>query len=318
MFRDNTKELKANFYMDGFLNLNKPVGFTSHDCVAKLRRLLNTRRIGHAGTLDPLATGVLPIAVGRATRLLQFLRSDKAYRAVIRFGVSTTTDDLEGEILNQQSVPHLDLATVKIALQQFQGIIQQVPPIYSAIQVDGKRLYDLARSGKNVEVPTRTVEVSEIKIVDWHSGEFPELEIDIACGGGTYIRAIARDLGTALQTFGTLVNLIRTQSSGFDLENSLTLEQLEDQLQQNIFQPVLPDEVLAHLEAIALSPTLAKRWGQGQRIAPYDLPETFTTSRAPLRIHTETGTFLGIGQLTDPPTGTILTAHIVFLDSAEL
>ena len=129
--------------MDGFLNLNKPVGFTSHDCVAKLRRLLNTRRIGHAGTLDPLATGVLPIAVGRATRLLQFLRSDKAYRAIVRFGVSSTTDDLEGEILNQQPVPYLDLAEVKVALQQFQGTIQQVPPIYSAIQVDGKRLYDL-------------------------------------------------------------------------------------------------------------------------------------------------------------------------------
>lgn len=304
--------------MDGFLNLNKPVGFTSHDCVAKLRRLLNTRRIGHAGTLDPLATGVLPIAVGRATRLLQFLRSDKAYRAVIRFGVSTTTDDLEGEILNQQPVPHLELPSVKTALQQFQGTIQQVPPIYSAIQVDGKRLYDLARSGKTVEVPTRTVEVSEIKIVSWQPGDFPELEIDIACGGGTYIRAIARDLGTALQTFGTLVNLIRTQSSGFDLENSLTLEQLEEQLQQDTFQPVLPDEVLGHLEAIVLAPTLAKRWCQGQRIAPYDLPETFTISRAPLRIYTETATFLGIGQLTDPPTGTILTARIVFLDSAEL
>ena len=300
--------------MDGFLNLNKPVGFTSHDCVAKLRRLLNTRRIGHAGTLDPLATGVLPIAVGRATRLLQFLRSDKAYRAIVRFGVSSTTDDLEGEILNQQPVPHLDLAEVKVALQQFQGTIQQVPPIYSAIQVDGKRLYDLARSGKLVEVPTRTVEVTEIKIVNWYPGDFPELEIDIACGGGTYIRAIARDLGTALQTFGTLVNLVRTQSSGFDLENSLTLEQLEDQLQQTTIQPVLPDEVLGHLEAIALSPTLAKRWCQGQRIAPYDLPETFTNSRAPLRIYTETGTFLGIGQLTDPPTGTILTARIVFTD----
>ncbi|MEX0270641.1 tRNA pseudouridine(55) synthase TruB [Leptolyngbyaceae cyanobacterium UHCC 1019] len=303
--------------MDGFLNLNKPVGFTSHDCVAKLRRLLNTRRIGHAGTLDPLATGVLPIAVGRATRLLQFLRSDKAYRAIIRFGINTTTDDLEGEILNQQPVPHLNLADVKTTLQQFQGTIQQVPPIYSAIQVDGKRLYDLARSGKTADVPARTVDVSDIKIVNWQPGEFPELEIAIACGGGTYIRAIARDLGTALQTFGTLTNLIRTQSSGFDLENSLTLNQLEEQLQPQTFQPILPDEVLGHLEAIALPPPLAQRWSQGQRIAPYDLPETFTTSRAPLRIHTETGAFLGIGQLTDPPTGTVLTARIVFLDSAE-
>jgi tRNA pseudouridine55 synthase len=301
--------------MDGFLNLNKSVGFTSHDCVAKLRRLFNTRRIGHAGTLDPLATGVLPIAIGRATRLLQFLRSDKAYRAVIRLGITTTTDDLEGDILNQQPVPHLKLEAVKTALQQFQGTIQQAPPIYSAIQVDGQRLYDLARTGKTVEVPIRTVEVSDIKVVGWEAGDFPEVEIEIACGSGTYIRAIARDLGTSLHTFGTLGNLIRTKSSGFDLENSLTLEQVEEQLQQQTFQPVFPDTALRHLEAIVLSPILAKRWSQGQRIAPYDLPASFTTSRSPLRVYSETGRFLGIGQLTDPPTGTILTARIVCTDS---
>ncbi|MEO0491687.1 MAG: tRNA pseudouridine(55) synthase TruB, partial [Cyanobacteria bacterium J06659_2] len=129
----------------GFLNLNKPLGWTSHDCVARLRRLLNMKKIGHAGTLDPLATGVLPIAVGRATRLLQYLPKQKAYRATIRFGITTTTDDLEGDILTQQPATQLTRQQVEAVLGQFVGMIRQKPPMYSAIQVKGKRLYELAR-----------------------------------------------------------------------------------------------------------------------------------------------------------------------------
>ncbi|HEY9875793.1 MAG TPA: tRNA pseudouridine(55) synthase TruB, partial [Candidatus Obscuribacterales bacterium] len=130
------------------MNLNKPAGMTSHDCVARVRRLLRLKRVGHGGTLDPAVTGVLPIAVGKATRLLQFLRQDKAYRGTIRLGLRTTTDDLEGEVIATQPVTNLSLDAVKFALEQFQGIIQQVPPSYSAIQVQGKRLYDLARAGE--------------------------------------------------------------------------------------------------------------------------------------------------------------------------
>ncbi|MEQ8963487.1 MAG: tRNA pseudouridine(55) synthase TruB, partial [Coleofasciculus sp. C2-GNP5-27] len=136
--------------MQGFLNLNKSAGFTSHDCVAKVRRLLRLKRVGHGGTLDPLATGVLPIALGRATRLLQYMTSDKAYRATIRLGVKTTTDDLEGDIVATASASGLTLETVVPLLQQFQGKIDQIPPMYSAVQVQGKRLYELARAGKTV------------------------------------------------------------------------------------------------------------------------------------------------------------------------
>ena len=213
--------------IDGFINLYKPYDWTSHDCVARLRRLLNTKKIGHGGTLDPKATGVLPIAVGKATRLLQYLPTGKAYRAVIRFGVTTTTDDLEGEIVTQQSATQLTLEAIQAALPQFLGKIEQTPPIYSAIQVEGKRLYQLARQGKAVEVPSRQVVIHQLQIEGWQPGKQPELTLDIHCGPGTYIRSLARDLGAAMGTGATLANLVRTHSSGFDLADSITLEELE-------------------------------------------------------------------------------------------
>jgi len=159
--------------VQGFVNLNKPGGLTSHDCVARLRKLLRLKRIGHGGTLDPAATGVLPIALGKATRLLQYLSHEKAYRARIRFGITTSTDDLEGEILTQRDASDLTLAEVQTALPQFVGKIEQIPPSYSAIQVGGKRLYELARAGQLVEAPLRQVEVHQIQILDWHPGELP-------------------------------------------------------------------------------------------------------------------------------------------------
>ncbi|KOP28198.1 tRNA pseudouridine synthase B [Hapalosiphon sp. MRB220] len=279
--------------MFGFLNLNKPFSWTSHDCVAKTRKLVRLKRVGHAGTLDPAATGVLPIALGKATRLLQYLPGEKAYRATIRLGVRTTTDDLQGEIITEQKVTNLTLETVKIALQQFQGKIEQIPPSYSAIQVDGKRLYDLARKGEVVKAPVRTVEVFKIEILDWREGEFPEIDVAIACGTGTYIRAIARDLGTVLETGGTLAALQRTASSGFILENSLTFTDLEAQLQAGTFQPLPPDSPLQHLPSVSLSAPADQKWCQGQKI-------TFADSASQiLRVYAEDGRFLGIGQIKD-------------------
>lgn len=279
--------------MQGFLNLNKPFDWTSHDCVARVRKLLRLKRVGHAGTLDPAATGVLPIAFGTATRLLQYLPGNKAYQATIRFGVQTTTDDLQGEIITSTPCPGLDLAEIKALLPQFIGKIQQIPPSYSAIQVDGQRLYDLARRGEQVEVPVRTVEVFEIEILAWREGEFPELDIAIACGSGTYIRAIARDLGAALQTGGTLAALTRTASSGFELANSLTLSDLETQLQTGTFQAIAPDTALLHLPTVILPALSAKKWCQGQRI-PVNLDITGI-----VRVYEPENHFLGIGQIND-------------------
>ena len=246
--------------MDGFLNLNKPSGFTSHDCVAKVRRTYQLKKVGHAGTLDPAATGVLPIALGRATRLLQYLNHDKAYQATIRFGMTTTTDDLEGEILTQQTVPNLSLEQIREKLPLFQGVIQQIPPNYSAIQVEGKRLYDLARSGQAIDVPSRTVEIYSLSILEWRAGGFPELDLAIACGSGTYIRSIARDLGAELGTGATLASLIRTESNGFRLKESVTIETLPVPL-------IEPEAVLLHLPEVSVEAAIARRWCQGQKIA---------------------------------------------------
>ncbi len=323
--------------MQGFLNLNKPAGITSHDCVARVRRLLRTKRVGHGGTLDPAATGVLPIALGPATRLLQYMQQDKAYRATIRFGVTTATDDLEGETLTAVPVPHLTPDTVKAALGQFLGAIEQVPPAYSAIQVGGKRLYDLARAGKPVEVPARQVRVHNIEIKDWRPADFPEIDLEIACGPGTYIRAIARDLGAAVHTGGTLARLTRTFSSGFTLEESLTFDALSEQLERLTFEPVPPAAALAHLAAVNLPAAAARRWCQGQKIFDFtfsiELPEQgkitesvssesnpqmpnpksqIPNPQLPVRVYREDGLFLGVGELANSETEPALIPVVVF------
>lgn len=303
---------------EGFLNLNKPLGITSHDCVARVRRLLKLKRVGHAGTLDPAASGVLPIALGKATRLLQFLPADKAYWGTVRFGLTTATDDLEGEILTSCCASGLTRSAVEAVLPRFLGKIQQVPPSYSAIQVEGKRLYDLARRGERVVAPVREVEVLQVEVLDWRPGEFPELDVAIACGAGTYIRAIARDLGALLKVGGTLAALTRTHSSGFSLASSLTFEELEVLLQQGAFSPVSPMEALGHYRAIALSTDDARRWCQGQRLplspgSPIraeggdDAP-----SPSPVRVTHENGQFLGMAQLVNSGTESFLAPQVVF------
>lgn len=293
--------------MQGFINLDKQAGFTSHDCVALVRKHLRLKRVGHGGTLDPVATGVLPIALGKATRLLQYLQADKAYHATIRLGVVTTTDDLAGEVVTTSPVPELNLEQVTAALRQFKGKIEQIPPKYSAIQVQGKRLYDLARTGKEIEVPVRIVEVFKIDVLDWRGGDYPELDVAIACGAGTYIRAIARDLGIMLQTGGTLAALKRTQSSGFSISDSITLDQLKEQLQAGSFKPIAPETALQHLPSITLPATLAQKWCQGQKVVCQD----DVAANSPVQVYREDDRFLGIGHL-EADTEVLLIPDMVF------
>ena len=253
--------------MDGFINLKKLPDWTSHDCVAKIRRILQTKKVGHGGTLDPAAVGVLPIAIGKATRLLQYLPEGKAYRAVIRFGVQTTTDDLEGDIIYSEPVTDLTIAQIQAVIPEFIGEITQTPPMYSAIQVNGQRLYKLARAGEVVEVPTRQVRIDKIDILNWTPGDYPEVEVQIACGGGTYIRSIARDLGDRLGTKGVLAFLERNASCGFQLADSITLEELEQQQQAGTFTPMLPERGLAHLPTATLTTAESiAAWSQGKRL----------------------------------------------------
>jgi tRNA pseudouridine55 synthase len=253
--------------MSGFINLHKPLTWTSHDCVAKVRGLLRLKKVGHAGTLDPMASGVLPIALGRATRLIPFLPEDKTYRAIIRFGVTTSSDDLEGEVMTQTAVPHLTEATAIAPLRDFLGTIEQIPPLYSAIQVNGKRLYKLARQGAAVAVPPRTVTVHQLSVVHWQGGDFPELTVTIHCSAGTYIRSIARDWGACLGTGATLAGLVRTVSGGFHLADSLDLEAVA----AAAIPPIPPAIALAHVPRLTLPEPIATRWRQGQKLT---LPAT--------------------------------------------
>ncbi|BAQ65816.1 tRNA pseudouridine(55) synthase TruB [Geminocystis sp. NIES-3709] len=293
--------------MDGFLNLNKPQNFTSHDCVAKLRKILNTKKIGHGGTLDPLATGVLPIAIGKATRLLQFLPTDKAYQAKIRFGIVTTTDDLEGDIISKNSAFDLTLEKITPYLKDFIGEIEQFPPAYSAIKKDGKKLYELARKGEIIDVPKRQVTVSNIEVLNWQDGEFPELDLHIFCGGGTYIRSIARDLGEKIGLGGTLALLNRTLSCGMSLENSYSFDHIIEAKKANRFTLINLDNPLQNLPCIYLEEEESKRWNQGQKI----LLEEETLNQF-YRSYNHLSEFIGISELTIDEKGQLIKPKVVF------
>lgn len=281
--------------MDGFLNLNKPAGWTSHDCVGKLRRIFQTRQVGHGGTLDPDATGVLPVAIGRATRFLQFLSGGKSYRATFVLGKTSTTDDASGDITREQSAIAINEAAVRAALPHFIGDIQQIPPVYSAIRRQGKRLYELAREGATIEslqLQPRPVHIAAIEPIAWRSGEFPEIDLRIDCGTGTYIRAIARDLGQGLGCGGLMSHLQRIRSGPFVADTSVTLEELlECTNPEKMLQPI--SAAFEHLPAISLDESLAHRWCCGQKI-PHPHPENPNL----VRVMGDCG-FLGLGQLQE-------------------
>lgn len=214
----------------GFLNLNKPLGQTSHDIVAQVRRhyrsLTGSKKVGHAGTLDPLADGVLVICLGTATRLSDYImRGRKVYCAQIRFGATTTTYDGAGELLDRRCADHINRADIENALPLFIGDIKQVPPMYSAIKVSGKKLYDLARQGQTIEREPRPITIHSLKILAWRN---PILELEIECGSGTYIRSLAHDLGAELGVGGYLAGLTRTASGAFMLSDGLPLEAITD------------------------------------------------------------------------------------------
>ena len=223
--------------MFGFLNVYKPRGLTSHDVVARLRRITKIKQIGHTGTLDPFAEGVLPICIGKATRLIEYLNDDKAYEAIIQLGSSTTTYDLEGEI-SHKSEKKVDINDVKKALLNFIGDIEQKPPIYSAIKINGKKLYDYARSGQDIELPTRQVTIYKLELLEFNE-ELQQIKVLIECSKGTYIRSIANDLGETLGTFGHLTKLIRVKAGKFLLEDSIDLDNIDYEKVTNSLIPPL-------------------------------------------------------------------------------
>lgn len=216
---------------EGLLLVDKPAGVTSHDVVNVARRALGERRVGHAGTLDPFATGLLVLLVGRATRLLPHVSGDpKLYEATVRFGAETETEDLHGAIVREAPAP--TRSAVEAAIPALTGVLDQVPPAYSAKRVDGRRAYDLARSGVAVELRPARVRVDAWELLAWrapHAGAPAEADVRITCGGGTYIRSLARDLGRATASAAHLAALRRTRSGAFDVREAVSLDALRDE-----------------------------------------------------------------------------------------
>ncbi|MFM7513560.1 MAG: tRNA pseudouridine(55) synthase TruB [Cyanobium sp.] len=256
----------------GFLVLDKPAGLSSHACVARVRRAYKLRRVGHGGTLDPAVTGVLPIALGAATRLLPYLSGDKTYQGVLQLGVTTISDDLEGEVLERRPVPALSAAELDRALAPFRGAIEQVPPQVSAVHVDGVRAYARARRGESLELAARPVTIHRLALRAWDPAT-GQLELTVRCSAGTYIRSLARDLGTALGCGGSLARLRRTEALGFSLEQAVPLEALDAGRESGAPPPQLLDSLvpLAHLPRHQLSTEDQAGWRCGR--APL-LPDT--------------------------------------------
>lgn len=224
--------------MFGFLSVYKPVGKTSHDVVAYFRKLLKIKKIGHTGTLDPFAEGVLPICIGNSTRLIEYLPDDKAYLAFVQFGKATDSYDIEGNVIFQ-SDKKVAKEDVKQALKKFEGDIEQLPPIYSAIKVNGKKLYEYAREGKSVEIKPRKVTIYKIELKNFDYDN-QEAQVYVECSKGTYIRSIANDLGQVLGCGGYLTRLIRTKAGKFLLENSKKMEDFSSKeiVENNLIEPI--------------------------------------------------------------------------------
>ena len=253
----------ADSNINGFLIVDKPAGMTSHDVVNAVRRMAGTRRVGHAGTLDPMATGVLVLALGAATRLVQFIDgSDKTYRATLRLGETTTTYDADGDLVERRPVT-VSQADVEAALAGFRGDIAQIPPMYSAVKVKGQKLYKLARQGKEIERTPRPVTIHRLDVLAW---ALPDVTIEVVCSAGTYIRSLAHDLGQTLGCGAHLTALIRTVAGDFRLEDAYTLEALDALVQAGRLAEVLlpPETALAALPVIVLTPEQeqAVRFGQ--------------------------------------------------------
>jgi len=223
--------------IDGILNVNKPEGKTSFQVVAWLKRLTEQKHVGHAGTLDPIATGVLPICFGQATRVVQFLMdSSKTYLAEIELGVTTDTFDRQGRIVQQEDSSSVTVTQIKEVLAAFRGTIKQIPPIYSALKQHGRRSYELARAGIPIKLKPRHVEITNLEIKNYQA---PLITINVECGKGTYIRSLAHDIGQYLGCGAHLKNLIRLRCGSFHVEDALSLPQIEDAFQQGAWKELL-------------------------------------------------------------------------------
>lgn len=274
---------------DGFININKPAGMTSHDVVNRVRRIFNTKKVGHAGTLDPFATGVLPVAVGRAAKFLEYLSDcDKSYRAEILFGIETTTGDITGEIIQQAQCTAQTTDEFNTVLSSFIGTIRQTPPKYSAIKINGRKAYELARKNVNFELPSREVTIYNLTIVSLNENS---VVVDVDCSKGTYIRSLAVDIGRRLGIPATLKNLQRTRAGHFTIADSVTLEKLQELGEAALINV---DTCLEHLPRFELPAYRLKAFCSGLTTRINDN----IAEGALLKVYVD-GDFIGVGKILE-------------------
>ena len=274
--------------MDGFINVLKPTGLSSHDVVDIVRRIFKQKRVGHAGTLDPAAAGILPIALGRAARLVEYMEgADKSYRAEIAFGYATDTGDVYGEVIESVENPVLPSEEeLRSVLGRFVGVITQIPPAYSAIKVGGQRAYDLVRQGAAVEIPTRTVRIDRLELVHADAAH-ARILVDVDCAKGTYIRSLCTDIGAVLGLPATMRFLLRTRVGGFMLADSYTLEELAEVRETALCDP----DTALDLPVYELAPQRVKAFYSGLSTSE----RRVELAEGCYRVYAE-GVFLGIGR----------------------
>ena len=278
--------------MDGVIVIRKEKGFTSHDVVAKLRGILHMKKIGHTGTLDPDAEGVLPVALGKATRLVDMITDkEKTYEAVMRLGVVTDTQDMSGTVLSQAAELHVTEEELRAAIESFAGDYMQVPPMYSALKVNGKKLYELAREGKTVERKARPVCFYEIEILEM---KLPLVRFSVTCSKGTYIRTLCHDIGQKLGCGACMEELTRTASGEYRWEDSITLDQVQKEMEEGI----LEQRILSVSEVLKAYPQIrCNKFGDRLLLNGNALPDTMTETQSKkgwVRMCTSEGVFLGI------------------------
>lgn len=282
--------------IDGVINIYKEKGYTSHDVVAKLRGILHQKKIGHTGTLDPDAVGVLPVCLGKGTKLCDMLTDrDKTYETVLRLGMTTDTQDMTGKIIeNSEVLP--EPFEVRRTVECFLGEQMQIPPMYSALKVGGKKLYELAREGLEVERKARKVMFYQLEILDM---ELPLVHIRVKCSKGTYIRTLCHDIGAALGCGGCMESLIRTQVGRFSIEDSLTLSQVEDHVRQGTFTEHIRsiEDMFSHLRERRSWPEGDKLLANGNPISPELTEDKICLDQ--VRMYDSSGRFIGIYQFQE-------------------
>ena len=281
--------------LHGILLVDKEQGWTSHDVVAKARGLTHQRKIGHTGTLDPMATGLLVLCLGDATRFVEYMTGhDKRYDAAMVLGATTDTDDAEGTVISRRPVPSLDPATLRQLEQQFTGILSQRPPAFSAVKVGGQRAYAAARAGRQLELAERPVTVHAIQL---EQADADQLQMTVHCGSGTYIRSLARDIGAALGCGGHVTALRRMSAGRFDVAAAVTIDTVAKACSEDWFEDLLlsADEGVADTDAAIITIDHGEEFRQGRAIR---YAETALETPEPIRIYDGAGSFLGIGRCT--------------------